>query len=1087
MKFANLLKVLGAFVLAVVFTNTGYAQGVTTAAMSGRVKDSKTSEVLIGANVIALHTPSGTVYGNSTDVDGYFRLPNMRVGGPYKITVSYTGFQDKTIDNVFLSLGATANFDVVMDESSIELQGIEVIANRSDIFSSDRTGAGTNVTSEQIRSFPTLNRSINDFTRFTPQANGSSFGGQDNRLNNITLDGSSFNNSFGLAGQPGGRTGVSPISLDAIEQIQVNLAPYDVRQAGFVGAGINAITRSGTNDFYGSVYYFLRNESFLGTNARDREVTSTDFSNKQYGISLGGPIIKNKLFLFVNAELDDISEPFQLLANRGSAPGGNVTSVSAADLDQFSSFLRDNLGYETGPYEGYDLLTKATKVTARLDYNLNNNNKISLRYTTLDSERDVPVSQSSSLGFGGRRGSNALSFQNSNYIQFEKIQSVIGEWNSIIGSKMSNNLIVGYTSQNEDRGSRGDFFPLIEILNNNQSYTSAGFEPFTPSNQLSYTTLQFQNNFTYYAGKHTITAGLNVERLEFKNVFFPGSQGVFVYNNLADFYADAAGFVQNPNRDTSTVALRRFQYRYSALPGGAEPVQPTEVTYGGIYVQDEMQVNDKLKLTLGLRADVPSFGDTGFENPVVAEQTYRLDGEPIKVSTSKLPDAKVLISPRFGFNYDVKGDKTLQLRGGTGLFTGRPVFVWISNQIGNNGVLTGFEQIDNTNTRPFTTNPGKFITNPGLPSSFELALTDQNFKFLQTWRSSLALDAKLPGGIIATVEGIYSTNVNGYVYKNVNEVEASNTFAGPDGRPRFPGSGLTGGAFNTAARINSNTVNAIYLTNTNEGSSLSLTAQLQKNFGFGLYASVAYTYGRAMDLMSAGSIAAGSYNGVASVNGNNNLELGFSDNDQPHRVITALSYGDGATKIALFLDARTQGRYTYSYGGDMNGDGIQNNDLMYIPNNANELTFLPLTSGGVTYSPEDQAAAFNAFIEQDEYLSSRRGQYAERNGGEFDWLVRADLSFTQDLFSNALRGTKNKLQFRVDIQNFTNMLSKNWGVSKGLINNARPLSFASVNAEGVPQFRMTTFGGELVKSATQYNASLADVWQLQVGFRYIFN
>jgi hypothetical protein len=1090
MKFTNLLRTLTAFVLILIIQGLAIGQGVTTSAMAGRVKDADTGEGLIGANVLAVHLPSGTSYGNSTDLDGFFRIPGMRVGGPYKVTVTYTGFQEKTIENIYLSLGATASVDVLLTETAVELTGVEIVAGRGDLFSNDRTGAGTNINSETLRAFPTLNRTFDDFTRLTPQANGSSFGGQDNRLNNITLDGSIFNNSFGLAGAPGARTGVSPISLDAIEEIQVNIAPYDVRQGGFVGAGINAVTRSGTNDFSGSVYYFVRNQNLVGENARERTVSVTDFNTAQYGARIGGPIIKNKLFFFVNAEIDARSEPFQLRANRGETPGGNITSVAEADLVGFSNFLRNNLGYETGPFEGYDLETDATKISARLDYNLNRNNKINVRYTMLESSRDVLVSTSSSLGFGNRRGSNSLSYQNSNYIQNENISSIIGEWNSILSSRMSNNMVIGYTYQNEDRGSRGDFFPLTEIQNNGQTYLTAGFEPFTPFNQLSYKTLQFQNNFSYYSGKHTITAGLNLERLTFRNVFFPGSQGVFVYNNLEDFYTDANGFLDNPGRDTSTVTLRRFQYRYSALPGGAEPVQPTEVTYGGLYLQDEFQATDRLNITLGIRADMPVFGETGFENETVSKQTYRLDGENIQVSTSKLPDPQLLISPRLGFNFDAMGDQSLQIRGGTGLFAGRPVFVWISNQIGNNGVLTGFEQIDNTRTRPFTTNPGQFITNPAAPATFELALTDPNFKFLQVWRSSLAADAKLPGGIIGTLEFVYSKNINGYLYKNVNEEEATGAFPGPDNRDRFPGSGLSGGALNSAIRINDNTVNAMYLTNTNEGYAYTFTAQLQKRFDFGLSANVAYNYGQAKDLMNAGSIAAGSYNGVQSVNGNNNLELAFSSNEQRHRLMGGLSYRAeylkfGATQISLFFEAGNQGRYSYTYNQDMNGDGVNGNDLIFVPNNASDLTFLPLTSGGVTYTPEQQEAAFEQFIESDPYLQTRRGQHAERNGSLLPWLARADLSFIQELFTD-LGGKRNTLQFRVDIQNFTNLISKDWGVSQSVI-NTRPLTYAGLTAEGVPQFRMATFGGDLLRQPTQYNAFLTDVWQLQFGLRYIFN
>ena len=1090
MKLFKHVQAFGLAVALVLLPGLMLAQGVTSSAMAGQITDASTKEALIGANVIATHLPSGSVYGNATDVDGRYRIPGMRVGGPYRIVVSYTGYEDQTLENVYLSLGTAATLNFAMSASAVEIAGIEVTANRNDLFSGNRTGAGTNVSSETLRSFPTLSRSINDFTRLTPQSNGTSFGGQDNRLNNITLDGSIFNNSFGLAGQPGARTGVSPISLDAIEQVQVNIAPYDVRQAGFVGAGINAVTRSGNNEFSGSAYYFLRNENLLGSQARDREFTTAPFTNTQYGFRLGGPIVKNKIFFFVSGELDDQSSPFLRVANRGETPGGNITNVPAADLDAFSGYLLDKLGYETGPYEGYDLETTGEKLSARLDFNVNKNNKVNLRYTMLNSSRDVPVSGSSSLGFGNRSSADALSFQNSNYIQNENIRSIIGEWNSVIGSKMSNNMIIGYTYQNEDRGSRGDFFPLIEIQRNGRNYMSAGFEPFTPSNQLSYNTFQFQNNFSYYAGKHTITAGLNVERMNFRNVFFPGSQGVFVYNSLNDFFADADGFLADPNRTASAATLRRFQYRYSALPGGAEPVQPTEVTYAGLYVQDEFQATDKLNLTFGVRADVPVFGDTGFENPVVADQTYRLDGEDIKVSTSKLPDPKVLISPRVGFNYDVKGDKSLQVRGGTGLFTGRPVFVWISNQIGNNGVLTGFEQIDNTTTRPFTTNPGQFITNPGLPASFELALTDPNFKFLQVWRSSVAVDAKLPGGIIGTVEFVYNRNVNGYVYKNVNEEEATTTFAGVDNRPRYPGAGLSGSALNNAVRINDNTVNAVYLTNTNEGVSYTFTTQLEKRFDFGLSASAAYNYGYATDLMNAGSIAAGSYNTAASIRGNNNLDLAFSSNEQRHRVIGSLAYRVeylkmGATQFALFVDAGTQGRVTYTYNQDMNGDAINGNDLIFVPQNASDLRFLPLTTGGKTYTPEEQAAAFDEFINNDPYLSTRRGQYAERNGTLMPWLTRADLSVIQELFTN-VGGKRNTLQFRIDIQNFTNMINSKWGVSQSVI-NSRPLTYAGLAADGVPQFRMQAFGSDLLRTPLQYNAFLSDVWQIQLGFRYIFN
>ncbi len=1077
-----------------------YAQ-VTTSSMGGRIID-ENGDALIGATVIAVHVPSGTRYGTTTNEDGRYILPAIRVGGPYSVTVSYTGYKEQTRENIFASLGARATVDVELSEDVIELGVVSVTSQRNDIFSGNRTGAGVNVTADAFNAAPTLSRNFQDFARLVPQARGNSFAGQDDRLNNITIDGSIFNNSFGLAGQPGGRTGTAPISLDAIEEIQFNLAPYDVRQSGFVGAGINAVTRSGTNEFSGSVFGNLQNEGFVGKQARDRDVAVTEFKNVQAGFRLGGPIIKNKLFFFVNGEIERRNEPFQRRAFQpGETPGGNVSNVAAADLVRVSNFLRNEFGYETGPYEGYDFENTSDKFLVKLDYNLSDQHKIAVRYSHLNSSRDVIVSGSSSLGFGNRSGFNGLSFQNSNYIQNENIRSIIAEVNSVFGGKIANKFSAGFTYQNEDRGSRGDFFPLIEIQNNGQTYISAGFEPFTPANQLSYRTYQLQDNLSIYLNKHTVTAGLNLERLEFKNVFFPGSQGVFVYNSIDDFFTDLNGYLDNPNRTSGDVSVRRFQYRYANgsldLPtnptlGVPEPVQPTKVWYGGLYLQDEWEATNNFNLTVGLRADIPIFDDTGFENDAVAGMNF-LEGR--KVSTAKLPDSKILWSPRVGFNWDVLSNKSLQVRGGTGIFTGRPAFVWISNQIGNNGVLTGFEQIDNTTTRFFTPNPIQFVANPNaLPSSYELALTDNDFKFPQVWRSNFAVDAKLPWDLVGTVEFIYNKNVNAINYLNINEVAATNTFAGPDNRPRYPGSGLSGGAFNNAARLNPSVVNAIYLTNTNEGSAYTATFQLEKRFTQGLFARVAYNYGSAMDLISAGSIAAGSWNGNATVRGNNSPDLAFSNNDQRHRFLGAVTYrkeygGFTASQIGLIFESRNIGRFTYVYNQDMNGDGVNGNDLMFVPNRASDLRFLSLTTGGVTFTPEQQAAALDAYIDQDKYLSTRRGQYAERNGALLPWITTLDLSFAQDFFINA-GGKRNTLQFRIDVFNFTNLINKNWGVFQSVI-QTRPLSFAGVAADGTPQFRMATrtVGGQpqLLSETFQYNANIADVYRFQLGLRYTFN
>lgn len=1092
------------FLLSINLLIVHYSQAqVTTSSISGTVRSGTTP--LVGATVTAVHEPSGTRYTTSSVKDGQFTIPGMRVGGPYTITISYVGYQPENIRDVTLVLGTPTTFTADLKGSASQLQEVVVTGTRGGIISNKRTGAATNISRQQINSLPTISRSINDFTRLTPQVSGTSIGGLDNRLNNITIDGSILNSSFGLgSGQPGGRAGVTPISLDAIEEIQVNIAPFDVRQSGFVGGGINAVTRSGTNTYTGSVYYLNQNKSLVGTEAKGFTVPVQDFKSKEYGFRLGGPIVKNKLFFFANAELSRRTDPATTFrANKGGeTPTGNVTRVLESDLNQLSQFLQTNFNYATGPYQGYNNETNADKFLVKFDFNLNDKNKISLRYNHLDAETDVLTSNSNSLGFGNRRtNNNALNYQNSNYIQLEKIRSVIGEWNTRFSNKLSNNLIAGYTYQNEDRASRGDFFPLIEIQQGGANYITTGFEPFTPNNKLKYSTLQLQNNLTYYSGKHTITGGFNVERFNYTNVFFPGSQSVYVFNSLSDFYTAANAYVANPNIATSPVSLRRFQLRYSALPGGAEPVQPTRVTYSGLYLQDDYQIKTNFKVVYGLRVDVPVFDETGFENPAVKGMTFRgANREALSVSTAKLPDAKALWSPRVGFNWDVKGNRDFQLRGGTGIFSGRPPFVYISNQIGNNGVLTGFEQIDNTTTRPFNPNPRRYIpANPTLPPSYEINVTDPNFKFPQVWRSNLGIDKRLPFNLIGTFEAIYTDAVNDVQYLDINQQASTQTFAGPDNRPRYPGVGLSGTALNNAIRINPSVTNAYYLTNTGNSYAYTLTASIEKPFAQNWFAKVAYNFGESKNLIDPGSIAGGSYNGIASVRGNNFPELGFSSNDQRHRVIASGSYRRawgrwGSSQVALFWEGRNQGRFSYTYNQDLNGDAINGNDLLYVPRNASEIKFAPITvsntNNTVVFTPEQQSAAFEQFIQQDKYLSSRRGMYAERNGAILPWIFQADLSFIQEFYV-PFRGKRNTFQLRADILNVGNLINQDWGVGQFAMNN-QPLVARGVDANGVPMFNFRTTGSG---NAQQFipiqtfgsSTTLNNVWRAQLGVRYTFN
>jgi hypothetical protein len=1074
----NLLKNLLTIMFLALSTGLVMSQGVTTAGMSGKVTEAN-GQPLPGANVVATHLPSGTRYGAVSNLDGNYSIPGMRVGGPYRLTASFIGYGNQEVDGIVLSLGVFANVNMTMYEDGQELSEVVVTGAQGNVFSSERTGASTAIDNRALNSLPTISRSINDFTRLTPQSNGQSFAGQDSRLNNITVDGSYFNNSFGLGSgsNPGGRTGVSPISLDAIDQISVNVAPYDVRQGNFTGAGVNTVTRSGTNEFTGSAYYFFRNNNNVGTKAGDNTFTPGDFTYKQIGFRVGGPIIKDKLFFFASFEDEVEARPGTTWkANRGEAVEGNVTRVLASDLDQLSTFLKSKYDYETGPYEGYDNETLGTKFLIKLDYNINDKNKLSFRYNHLNSSTDVLMSGSSSLGFGARNGSvNALNFQNSNYSIMENIRSFVTELNTRIKQNMSNSLIVGYTYQDESRGFKGSFFPMVDILKEGRTYTSFGFEPFTPNNELRYKTFQIQDNLQIFAGKHTITAGFSYEHYQSENVFFPGSQSAYVFNSLEDFYASANG-------DTG-INLRRFQVRWNNVPGSEKPIQPLEVNYGGIYVQDEIQIRNNFKATLGLRVDAPFFSQTALRNES-AEKLFFRNGEGALVNfrTDKLPDANLLWSPRVGFNWDVFNNQTTQVRGGTGIFTGKPAYVWISNQVGNNGMLTGFAQLDNTTARPFSPNPDTYKPKEvtGAPaSSYELALTESNFKFPQVWRTNVAVDQKLPAGIIATGEFIYSADVNGVAYYNGNLPVHQRSFNGKDNRPRY-----------TSNRINSNVPNAVVLSNQAVGTSWVASVSLEKPFSSGLYVKAAYSYGESKNTVDAGSIAAGTWFNNPVSRDPNNPGLGFSNNNLGHRGFAVASYSKdffkfGNTSFSLFWETRTIGNGSYRFSGDMNGDGGFSNDLIYIHANKSEMNFQEYTASGKTFTAAQQADAWEAYILQDKYLSANRGKYAERGAVIMPMITRADFTFAQQIFTN-IKGKKNALEFRVDILNVGNLLNNDWGLGQ-TFNAIQPLTNPSVDANGVSRYRLAQLGGNLISETYRPTANVNDVWRMQFGLRYIFN
>lgn len=1078
------------------------AQGVTTASVAGIVNDAQ-GQPVPGVSVVAVHVPSGSTYNVVTRGDGRYTIPGMRVGGPYEVTATLSGFQTQVQSNVNLSLGVTSDVNFVLGVANVQ-ETVTVAATADAVFSSQRTGAATAVSRADIAELPTISGRISDVTRLTPQASGTSFAGQDNRLNNITVDGSFFNNSFGLGAQPGDRTGVAPISLESLEQVQVSIAPYDVRQGGFVGAAINSVTRSGTNQFTGSAYHRMRNEDFVGTKAASATVNPGTFTFRDTGFWAGGPVVRNRLFLFGNYENELEQRPLHtFVANKGGEPvTGNVSRVLESDLNAVSALLAQQFNYQTGGYENLSDRTPAKRYLVRTDFNLTNTNKISFRYNQLDSSSDSSPSTSSSAGIGRSLGGTGggLYYARSAYSLLENIKSGIGEWTSVIGGTMSNNLIVGLSSSDESRGDVGMLFPYVDILKDGSAYITFGSEAFTVQNELRYKTFQLQNNFTKFSNQHTMTFGFSTQRYDAENVFWSCCpQGNYTYNSLDDFYTDMADLAANPARTTSPVSLRRFKVRYSNVPGLEKPLQALKVWYSGAYAQDEWRPRRDLTVTAGVRADISVFENTAYQNAKADALTFRdPSGSPVQFSTGSMPESKVLWSPRVAANWDLGGRQTTQVRVGTGLFTGPPLYVWISNQLGNTGVLIGEVQVDNTTAFPFSPDPNSYkpanVTGEGA-NSFELNVTDPSFKFPQVWRSNVGVDQRLPWGMTGTLEFLYTKDVNGYAYYNANLPAAQSAYTGVDPRPRYTSNRLNSTAPNVIT-------NAYVLTNQSEGNSWNIAASLVKNTASGLSFRGAYSYGEARNTIDPGSTAGSTFNNNQHTGDPNNPGLGWSGGTMGHRMYVQASYSKeyfsfGATTISAFWEARpSQQNFTtrgsYVFNGDANNDGGTSNDLIYVPRDTSEMNFVQFAAGGRTFTVAEQAAAFESYIQQDSYLRNRRGQYAERGGLSMPVSSKMDVSILQSVFRN-IAGKRNSGQIRLDITNFGNLLNKNWGVGDRTVitntgaNSIGILTSPSADAQGQLSYRMAVVNNELVTSTFQKSSFLSDVYSLMLSFRYTFN
>ena len=1070
-----------------------------------------------GASIVATHVPTGTKYNTVSRKDGRFNLPNLRVGGPYTLTISYIGFKDEKRENIFLSLGQEYKADVNLQPSTSTLTEVVVTSGvQNKVINKARTGSQEVITRAQMDRLPTVSRSMQDFTRLTPSANGLNIGGRSNQLNNITVDGANFNNSFGLQPTLGSQTSSQPISLEALEQIQVNVSPYDVRQGGFSGAGINSVTKSGTNTFKGAVYTYIQTPGLQGRKVGTVTVPKPDFNYNLRGFNVGGAIVPSKLFFFVSAEQERIKAPAtSLVANKpGGVAGGNVSQAVADTLDALKQFLIKNYGYNPGDYQDYTYRTQSDKITVKIDWNVNDHNTFTFKYNYLKSFRDIAASNSGAPGGGavgsGRQPSaTGLPFSGSGYTINNNFNIFIAELNTRIGNRASNKLQVGFSAMRDFRKalSEGNF-PLVDIMNGQgASYTAFGYEPFTYNNKLNTNVFQLSDIYTMYKGKHEITIGTQNYYKTFLNGFAPNYNGNYRFNTLQDFYASAINGLPTASR---------YALSYVTTPDKSFPYAKINMLELGAFVQDKWSVNNYFTLTYGLRVDVPVIGSTFSRNDSLTALTFR-DG--IKVDVGQAPKTTPLFSPRVGFNWNVTHDGKTQIRGGAGLFAGPPPAVWLSNQAGNNGVQFGSFTAQTSNTvpvinYPFSQNPDTYKKNfeGKLSPNYNIAVTDKNFKYPQALKATLAVDRQLPGGIIGTLEFNYTKDINAVYFQNVNlPATGFQLDSTPDHRLRYSSSKIYAGN----SLSNPNISDAILMRNTNKGYSYFATIQLQKNTP-NLYLSAAYTYSKSRSVNDGGTIAQSNWRDRPVAGDPNANELGYFNYYLPHRVVLAATYRFNwakhfATSFGMIYEASRSlnGLYnatSYTYNGDVNNDGSGgNNDLIYIPRNKNEIKLVPVGYGDKTYNPATNADKRTAdiiwnqldnFIKQDSYLSSHRGEFAERNAVVLPFSKRMDVNVTQDIyFYSGKDKTKHTLRISLDIVNFGNLLNKNWGISKmpnvpSFLKYEGQVKDAAGNGTAAPaySFPYQDAANQIpVTNSWRDNTNTISRWQGQLGIRYMFN
>ena len=1106
------------FLVAMMLVSTAIMAQVTTSSMSGKVTlGSADGEEVIGATVQAVHEPSGTRYAAVTNIDGLFSIQGMRTGGPYAVTVTYVGFQPKTLKGIQLQLAETYNLQVWLSEDANELAEV-VISGKASKFAAEKTGASTNITNQQIASLPTVSRSITDVTRLSPYGgNGMTFAGRDERTANFTVDGANFNNNFGLSGGlPGGG---NPISLDAIEELQVVISPFDVRQTNFIGGGVNAITKSGTNTFKGTAYVYHQNENLRGdaiereqlSGARDKDQKTT------WGFTLGGPIIKNKLFFFANAEL--VTIPSVVNRWRGSTDGvanenQNISRTTLSDLQAVSDYMASNYGYDTGSWTNFPADEKTHKILARIDWNLTNRHPLALRYNYTHNTSWFSPNATSRYGgtrmAGSRMSQYSMSFANSMYSKDNLVHSFSLDLNSRLTDNLSNQLLATYSKLDDLRGSTSSEFPFIDITRGGDNYMALGYELFTWNNAVHNTVWNIKDDLTYYLGKHKIMGGISFEHQMADNQYMRNGTGYYRYNR------DEGMSVADVFNQTPEIFCLTYGY-----DGESKPAARVTFNKLGIYAQDEWNVTDKFKLTYGIRFDGLFFNN---KDLMTNKAIYDLDYDGRHIDTGKWPKNSLTVSPRVGFTWDVFGDKSLKIRGGSGLFSGRLPLVFFTNMPTNGGLVQyqanlnaktkvwdgktnapvkGYENYTGSYTTDSNGNRfldmSQFAGGPmtsiaqmqeklfgmGFPQTVTPEMgtvpsavngVDPKFKMPQVWKSSIAVDYQIPVSFPFTVTGefIFNKTINDVCISDwaIPSVGGFSRFNGVDNRPIYPAGFRT----NTKAFVLENTSKGY-------GWSANVTLNAQPTEWMSLMAAYTHTVSKEITGMP-GSAAESAFTYVPTVQGPNNIGLHNSQYVTPDRFVASATLHDKSGNHYSLIYETWRGGYNYSYmmANDMNSDGY-NYDAIYIPTDAQ------VANREFRFVSNDDAKRFMDFVHNDSYLKNNQGKYSEAYSVYSPWVHRIDVAYKHD-FTVKAGSTKHTLQLGFDIKNVLNLFNSSWGVSKymnpAIGNEARILKYEGVDADGYATFSTPKAISGDTKTWVK-NHNIGQCWYASIGVKYFFN